>query len=227
MNASGMTADTRAYTCEHRRRHPYTYTSTFTHIHNYKNMKTDFSINVQVSLGAAPELVALVNAVLSHMPAAVQDGGALPVSSGRVENGADGKAEAEPASQERTETGAKSGAKQGPTEAAKDTQVQAEPAPKAETPKAEAPKALTAEDVREAMHRTRQRIEGEDYKENTASEAYMKYHKALTAQFKNIAALLGADKPSALPADKIGSFIEECDRLGVMADGTIGTEPPF
>lgn len=86
---------------------------------------------------------------------------------------------------------------------------------------------LTAEDVRAAMHKTRQRIEGEDYKENTNGEAYKKYHKPLTAQFKNIAALLGAEKPSALPPDKIANFIEQCNGLQIMEDGTIGPKLPF
>ena len=88
-------------------------------------------------------------------------------------------------------------------------------------------KPLTAEDVRAAMHKTRQRIEGEDYKENTNGDLYKKYHKPLTAQFKNIAALLGADKPSALPSDKIADFIEQCNDLQVMEDGTIGSNCPF
>lgn len=88
-------------------------------------------------------------------------------------------------------------------------------------------KPLTAEDVREAMHKTRQRIEGEDYKENTNGDLYKKYHKPLTAQFKNIAALLGAEKPSALPPDKIADFIEQCNGLQVMEDGTIGSNCPF
>ena len=88
-------------------------------------------------------------------------------------------------------------------------------------------KPLTAEDVRAAMHKTRQRIEGEDYKENTNGDLYKKYHKPLTAQFKNIAALLGAEKPSALPPDKIANFIEQCNGLQVMEDGTIGSNCPF
>lgn len=77
------------------------------------------------------------------------------------------------------------------------------------------------------MHKTRQRIEGEDYKENTNGDLYKKYHKPLTAQFKNIAALLGADKPSALPSDKIADFIEQCNGLQIMQDGTIGSNCPF
>lgn len=108
-------------------------------------------------------------------------------------------------------------------EAAPQNEGQAKAQAEAEAEK----KPLTAEDVRAAMHKTRQRIEGEDYKENTNGEAYKKYHKPLTAQFKNIAALLGAEKPSALPPDKIANFIEQCDGLQIMEDGTIGSNCPF
>ncbi len=94
-------------------------------------------------------------------------------------------------------------------------------------PEAEPAKVLTEEDIRKAMHQTRKRIEGEDYKEHTDSEAYQKYHKALTAQFKNIAAELGADKPSLLPAEQRASFISSCNELTVLEDGTIGVVVPF
>lgn len=90
-----------------------------------------------------------------------------------------------------------------------------------------ATKPLTGEDVRAAMHRTRQRIEGEDYRDNVTGEQYQKYHKPLTAQFKNMAALLGADKPSALPEDQRATFIKQCDELKIMEDGTIGSDCPF
>ena len=98
---------------------------------------------------------------------------------------------------------------------------------KAQTEAEAEQKPLTSEDVRAAMHATRQRIEGEDYKENTNGDLYKKYHKPLTATFKNIAALLGAEKPSALTPDKIASFIEQCNGLQVMEDGTIGSNCPF
>ena len=97
----------------------------------------------------------------------------------------------------------------------------------AEPAQEEAPKALTEEDVRRAMHEARQRIEGEDYKEHTDSEAYKKYHKQLTAQFKNIAAELGAEKPSLLPEDQRASFIHSCKELTILEDGTIGVVVPF
>lgn len=85
-------------------------------------------------------------------------------------------------------------------------------------------KALTEEDIRAAMHRTRQRFEGQDYKDNTDSEPYKKYHKQLTGMFKKIAAILGADKPSALPAEMRAQFIAECDALIIDETGAIA--PP-
>lgn len=88
-------------------------------------------------------------------------------------------------------------------------------------------KAPTMEDVRSAMHKARQRIEGENYKEQPDSEGYKMYHKQMTAAFKNISALLGADKPSALPEDKRTSFIGQCNEIIVKDDGTIGINVPF
>lgn len=205
-------------------------------------MKTDFSINVQVNLGVTPEIVALVNAILSHRPTAVQSNEALLDTHAQVEEKAEDTATAQP-QPPTTKRGRKK-----KEEAAADTDNKPEAEPTKEPAGNEeqeaaaneadangeqagaaptAPKELTAEDVRAAMHKTRQRIEGEDYKENTDGEAYKKYHKALTAQFKNIAALLGADKPSALPTDKIESFIKQCDELQILKDGTIGTECPY
>ena len=112
------------------------------------------------------------------------------------------------------------------TEEAPETpQPAAEPKPFAEAPVQQPAKELTEEDIRAAMHRTRQRFEGEDYKENTDSEAYKKYHKQLTGMFKQIAAVLGADKPSALPAEMRASFIAECDALIIDEKGFIAPPP--
>lgn len=86
----------------------------------------------------------------------------------------------------------------------------------------EASNGPSEEDVREAMHTARQRIEGNDYKEHTDSEPYKKYHRALTEQFKSISASLGSDRPSALPPEQRGSFIKACNKLRVLDDGTIG-----
>lgn len=220
-------------------------------------MKTDFSINVQVNLGVTPEIVALVNAILCHRPTVAPTAEEALDGNGQVDNkpedttpaqptnkrGRKKKEDAaadkpeptkEPAGDEQQEAAANeadaNGEQVAEQEEAKAEEAKAEEvAPQNEgQAKAEAEqKPLTAEDVRAAMHATRQRIEGEDYKENTNGEAYKKYHKPLTAQFKNIAALLGADKPSALPSDKIANFIEQCDGLQIMEDGTIGSNCPF
>lgn len=216
-------------------------------------MKTDFSINVQVNLGVTPELVQLVSAILSHKPTIVQSDEALLVAHAQVEEKPEDTAPAAPAAPQQPTT--KRGRKKK-EEAAADTKEQPSnneseaagngnrsnannepdtntntegqaPQGEAATEQAQAPKELTEEDVRAAMHKTRQRIEGEDYKEHTDGDAYKKYHKALTAQFKNIAALLGADKPSALPTEQRANFIKQCDELQVLEDGTIGTKCPY
>lgn len=212
-------------------------------------MKTDFSINVQVNLGVTPEIVALVNAILCHRPTVAPTAEEALDGNGRVDNkpedttpaqpqqptnkrGRKKKEEAaadkpeptkEPAGYEQQEAAANQADANGEQEEAKAEEA----APQDERQAEAGQKPLTAEDVRAAMHKTRQRIEGEDYKENTNGDLYKKYHKPLTAQFKNIAALLGAEKPSALPPDKIASFMEQCDELRVMEDGTIGPKLPF
>lgn len=217
-------------------------------------MKTDFSINVQVNLGVTPEIVALVNAILCHRPTVAPTTEEALNGNGQVDNkpedtpaqpqqptnkrGRKKKEEAaadksgptkEPAGDEQQEAAANEADANG-EQVAEQEEARAEEAAPQDEGQAEAQaeqKPLTAEDVRAAMHATRQRIEGEDYKENTNGDLYKKYHKPLTAQFKNIAALLGADKPSALPSDKIANFIELCNGLQVMEDGTIGSNCQF
>lgn len=181
-------------------------------------MKTDFSINVQVNLGVTPEIVALVNAILCHRPTVVPTAEEALDGNSQVDNKPEDTTPAQP-QQPTNKRGRKK--KEEAEEVTPQDEGQAEAQAEAEQ------KPLTAEDVRAAMHATRQRIEGEDYKENTNGDLYKKYHKPLTAQFKNIAALLGADKPSALPSDKIADFIEQCNGLQIMEDGTIGSNCPF
>ena len=218
-------------------------------------MKTDFSINVQVNLGVTPEIVALVNAILCHRPTVAPTAEEALDGNGRAANkpedttpaqpqqptnkrGRKKKEETaadkpeptnEPAGDEQQEEAANEADANGKQVAEQEDAKEEEAAPKDEG-QAEAQaeqKPLTAEDVRAAMHKTRKRIEGEDYLENTKGDLYKKYHKPLTATFKNIAALLGAEKPSALTPDKIADFIEQCNGLQVMEDGTIGSNCPF
>lgn len=172
-------------------------------------MKTDFSINVSVSIGVTPEVTALVAAILTKKPTATVE---VPASE---QPSAEAPIDAAPAHAE-------------PKRGRKDKTQTAEEQ-KADEPAAEAPtegKAPTAEDVRKAMDRARVRIEGEDWETNITSEGRTKYHKQLTATFKNIASLLGSDKPSTLPEENRRSFINQCDVLAVE-NGEITTPLPF
>ena len=171
---------------------------------------TNLEITVHVNLGVTPELTALVNAILHKET--------QPVVAASLEPAP----EAAPAPVEEKPVRKPRKAKEEQPEPEAPVDESQAPAPVEEKPKE-----LTEEDVRAAMHRTRTRIEGEDYKENTDGELYKKYHKQLTANFKNISALLGADKPSALPADKRESFIKQCDELEIGDDGTITTKCPY
>lgn len=96
-------------------------------------------------------------------------------------------------------------------------QPAAEPTATAEQPAQS--KEYTEVDVRAAMHRVRQRIEGENYKEQPDSEGYKKWHKVLTGWFKKTAAFCGAEKPSALPDSQSRyQFIQCCEHVKVEND---------
>lgn len=102
-----------------------------------------------------------------------------------------------------------------------------EPAPVKAVPAV--PEKTFGEQVREIMHRTRQRFEGEDYKENGSSELRKKYHKPMNDMFKLIAATLGYEKPSYIDnAEKIEAFARECETLILDENGLIAyPKAPF
>lgn len=194
-------------------------------------MKTDFSISVHVNLGVTPEVVQLVTAILRskgwYEP--IVDEKPNDQDTAKETTAADEKparqtkkpkTESRAAQADKTEDGIKPNDQDTAKESGRADEPQAD---KAE----DKAKSLTEEDVRAAMHQTRLRIEGEDYKENTSGELYKKYHKALSTQFKSIATFLGAEKPSLLPTDKRQAFIDECAKLKILDDGTIGNELPF
>lgn len=188
-------------------------------------MKTDFSVHIHVDLGVTPELVALVNAVIGHrqMPT---------VEAPKPEPSASEQPEAAAPAKKRGRKAATAEAPAPEVEApAEEAAPEPEPEAEAEAPAEAEPKELTEQDIRDAMHRTRQRIEGENYKDETDGELYKKYHRQLTSWFKNTAALIGSDKPSALITEKgqdeARQFIAECDRLEVLEDGTIGIKAPY
>lgn len=181
-------------------------------------MKTDFSVNIQVNIGVTPEVVQLVTAILAKQPAQIVAPGTVVSNEPQPEPQAAAK---------KTRKGKGEATAEAPANDAAGDQQEAETPTDQPEPEAEAETAnreLTEEDVREAMHKVRQRIEGENYKENTDSENYKKYHRVLTQTFKNISALLGSDKPSTLPADQRAAFINEINALVVNEKGEI-TKP--
>lgn len=182
----------------------------------------DFNLNVNVQIGVTPQLATFLTTLLLSRPA-------TPVQLPATEAPAPEPAESDkPRRTRRTKTDAPETATTVAAEEVPETEQQTEtpqPKPFAEAPVQQPEKELTEEDIRAAMHRTRQRFEGEDYKENTDSENYKKYHKQLTGMFKQIAAVLGADKPSALPADRRAAFIAECDALIIDEKGFIAPPP--
>ncbi len=165
-----------------------------------------FEIKVNVQVDVTPNVVNLVSAILGKVGTAAEP---APVEA---------PAPAAPAKKPRKATTAPE-PEPAPVEA-QAPQPEPEPAPAA--PGEDLP--YTEEEIRAAMHETRCRIEGEDYKENTTSERYVKYHKRLTAVFKSLAKdLSGQEKPSALPVEVRGAFIEACKLIQEAANGDVET----
>lgn len=166
-------------------------------------------INVSVNLGVTSELAALLSSALEGRK--------------QVEPEAP-----KPATPEKT---TKAAAERPAEEAAPAAVAEEKPA-EAEAPKPAAEsepvqKEYTEVDVREAMDSARKRIEGENYKEQTDSEDYQKWHRKLTAKFKEISARYGSDKPSTLPdSESREKFIRSCDTLAVV-DGKLTEDLPF
>lgn len=175
-------------------------------------MRAEFSINVNVNLGLTPEL----SKVLERL---------FPVCNQRQP----AQLIEEEAVQESDKADKTEKPKQPkPEETKADAPTQQEKEAPEQDSQASQPKQYTELDVREAMHKARQRIEGEDYQNNTAGDLYKKYHRALSSWFKRTAEVIGGiDKPSALPADRREAFINECAQVQLLEDGTIGIKAPF
>lgn len=160
-------------------------------------------INVQVTIGVSQELNALLLPMVRNLqaaPAVAAEPAKEPVT-----------VEPQPAVENKP--------------AEDPAPVEAAPA----EPAAEAPeKEYTEVDVRAAMDAARKRIEGENYKEKPDSEGYKKWHRVLTAWFKNTAAMFGAEKPSALPdSESRYKFIRCCEAVFVNDAGELDSDCPF
>lgn len=89
----------------------------------------------------------------------------------------------------------------------------------------------TLEDCRAATERARIRFEGEDYGNNKDSDAYKRYHKPLSAMFKQILLTVSggkADKIPQLEESARATFIEMLDELTTDENGNIvAPKAPF
>ena len=200
-------------------------------------MKTDFSINVNVSLGVTPEVIALVGTILSKKP--------VPVVAEQQPSKDDHQEDAPQAPQkkpnERSSKTAKaeqenqhpSGEEAAPGETVdnadgdndtNDTKDEAQEQTQEQQPpidKAPASKFPTAADLRKAMNDLRDRIEGEDYANKKNTDAKVKaLHRLVTSTLKNVAALFGAEKPSEIVEDKRQAFMDEIALLELSSDGS-------
>lgn len=174
-------------------------------------MKTEHEITVRLLIDATP--------ALSHM---------LGILIGALS-----RQQTAPANDEQTAPAAEAPIEAPKTEAtepvpeapANDKQTAPAEAPEDEEPK---PAIFSAADVRESMEQVRLKLEGPDYADRQGDPKAKALHRALTAAFKNVSSILGAEKPSGLEADKRGAFIQQIEQLAVKADGSIGIDQlPF
>ena len=199
-------------------------------------MKTDFSINVNVSLGVTPEVIALVGAILSKKPVPVvaeqhpskddhqEDAPQAPQKkpNGRSSKTAKAEQEQQPSGEEAApgenvdNADGDNDTNDTKDEAQEQTQEQQTP-----IDKDPASKFPTAADLRKAMNDLRDRIEGEDYANKKNTDAKVKaLHRLVTSTLKNVAALFGAEKPSEIVEDKRQAFMDEIALLELSSDGS-------
>lgn len=166
------------------------------------------TINVNVQLGVSSELTALLTPLLAGLQA-----GSQTLQPAEVKETKKPRAAKQPKAEVENQPAALE-------EVAQETAPEPQPETLAEAPtETETEKEYTEVDVRAAMDATRKRIEGENYKEQTDSEGYKRWHRVLTAWFKNVAATLGSDKPSTLPdSESRGRFIRACEAVYVKND---------
>lgn len=198
-------------------------------------MKTDFSINVNVSLGVTPEVIALVGAILSKKPVPVvaeqqpskddhqEDAPQAPQKKPNGHSSKTAKAEQEQQpSGEEAAPGETENNADGDSDTKDEAQAQTqEQQPQPPVDKAPASKFPTAADLRKAMNDLRDRIEGEDYANKKNTDAKVKaLHRLVTSTLKNVAALFGAEKPSEIVEDKRQAFMDKIALLELSSDGS-------
>ena len=185
-------------------------------------MSTSFHFSLDVNIALAPALQSLLETALAAAPAKVQYDAPFEAE---AESTPEPEPVAAPAPVEEKPTKKEKKEKPFPTTPEKHLEEMkaANPAIAAlqERLGLELVTDKPAEFIRAAMADCRTRIEGEGYTKDSA------YHKELTAEFKRIAQLLGSEKPSELPADKVESFVEAINNLYIDEKLELNTKLPF
>ena len=167
-------------------------------------------VKVNVQIGVTPEVASLVSAILNK-PAGVE---APKPAAPAAETEAPAEAATAPAARRGRPKKEQAAQAEQPAEAAAPAAD-----PKPEDAGENMPDSVyfpQEEDVRTAMHKTRERIEGEDYKDKPSDDL----HRAVTDVFKAIANdLSGQKKPSALPQELRQAFIDATRTIAKGEDG--------
>ena len=171
-------------------------------------------VKVNVQIGVTPEVASLVSAILNK-PAGVE--APKPEAAAAAEQEA--PAEAAPAARRGRPKKEQAAQAEAPAEQpAEAAAPAADPKPE-DAASEDMPDSVyfpQEEDVRTAMHKTRERIEGEDYKDKPSDDL----HRAVTDVFKAIANdLSGQKKPSALPQELRQAFIDATRTIAKGEDG--------
>ena len=172
-------------------------------------------VKVNVQIGVTPEVASLVSAILNK-PAGVE---APKPAAPAAETEAPAEAAAAPADRRGRPKKEQAAQAEAPAEQpAEAAAPAADPKPE-DAASEDMPDSVyfpQEEDVRTAMHKTRERIEGEDYKDKPSDDL----HRAVTDVFKAIANdLSGQKKPSALPQELRQAFIDATRTIAKGEDG--------
>ncbi len=172
-------------------------------------------VKVNVQIGVTPEVASLVSAILNK-PAGVE---APKPAAPAAETEAPAEAATAPAARRGRPKKEQAAQAEAPAEQpAEAAAPAADPKPE-DAASEDMPDSVyfpQEEDVRTAMHKTRERIEGEDYKDKPSDDL----HRAVTDVFKAIANdLSGQKKPSALPQELRQAFIDATRTIAKGEDG--------
>ena len=168
-------------------------------------------IKVNVQVGVTPEVAAIATVILNRQPAAVE--APKPAAADPELEAPSPARRGRPKKEQPAAEQPQAAAPEAPAEPAAPA---ADPAPADTGDMPDNVYYPQEEDVRTAMRKARERIEGADYKDKPSDDL----HRAVTDVFKAIANdLSGQKKPSALPQELRQAFIDATRTIAKGEDG--------